>query len=59
VEPPPVEADVVDGAVFVDHTGRRQRVWIVLGTAASLAAVVYLALLLAAVMTSTGPGSAS
>jgi hypothetical protein len=59
VEPPEVQSHASDGAIFVDQTGVRRRVWAVLGTTVSLAALAYLALLVAAVLTSTGPGSAS
>jgi hypothetical protein len=50
---------VTDGAVFVDHTGSRRRIWAVLGVVMTILAVLYLALLIAAVLTSTGPGLAS
>jgi hypothetical protein len=59
VPPPAAEVGVPDGAVFVDHSGTRRRIWAVIGVTLSLLAIAYLALLTAAVLTSTGPGSAS
>jgi hypothetical protein len=45
----------VDGAVFVDPTGRRGRWWVMAGVVFSVAMIVYLGILLLALLMDVGP----
>ena len=45
----------IDGAVFVDPTGRRGRRWALVGIALTIVLLAYLGMLGLALVTSTGP----